>query len=152
VRRNYYRLVPKDAEVNRPGADGRAVVGAVDAFDRIPITADTVLNSGDLVEVELVVTSKNDYEYLLLEDYKPAGFEAVGVRSGYDYQGIPTYREYRDNRVAIFAHRLPRGERSIRYKVRAEIPGRFSALPTQITGMYAPELRGNSDENKVSIK
>jgi uncharacterized protein YfaS (alpha-2-macroglobulin family)/tetratricopeptide (TPR) repeat protein len=152
VRRNYYRLVPKDATTNRPGADGRAVKGAVDAFDRIPIDANTVLNSGDLIEVELVVTSKNDYEYLLLEDYKPAGFEAVNVRSGYDYQGITTYREYRDNRVAIFVHRLPRGERSIRYTVRAEIPGRFSALPTQITGMYAPELRGNSDENKVSIK
>lgn len=152
VRRNYYKLVAKEAAVNRPGAGGRAVKGAVDAYDRVKVDPDTVLVSGELLEVELVVTSKNDYEYLLLEDYKPAGFEAVGVRSGYDYEGLPTYREYRDDRVAIFAHRLPRGERSIRYQVRAEIPGRYSALPTQITGMYAPELRGNSDENKVTVE
>lgn len=151
VRRNYYRLVPKEAEVNRPGADGRAVQGGIEAYDRVPVTADTVLQSGELLEVELVVTSKNDYEYLLMEDYKPAGFEAVGVRSGHHYEGIPTYREFRDDRVAIFARQLPRGERSIRYQVRAEIPGSFSALPTQVSGMYAPELRGNSDENKVKI-
>jgi uncharacterized protein YfaS (alpha-2-macroglobulin family) len=35
--------------------------------------------------------------------------------------------------------------------VRAEIPGRYSALPTTAAAMYAPELRGNSDEIKLSI-
>jgi alpha-2-macroglobulin len=35
--------------------------------------------------------------------------------------------------------------------MRAEIPGRFSALPTKASAMYAPELRGNSDELKLNI-
>jgi uncharacterized protein YfaS (alpha-2-macroglobulin family) len=35
--------------------------------------------------------------------------------------------------------------------MRAEIPGRFSALPTRAHAMYAPELRANSDEIKVVI-
>jgi len=35
--------------------------------------------------------------------------------------------------------------------MRAEIPGKFSALPTVGYGMYAPELKGNSDEMKLSI-
>jgi hypothetical protein len=40
----------------------------------------------------------------------------------------------------------------VSYRLRAETPGKFSALPTQISAMYAPELRGNSDENRVVVE
>ena len=40
---------------------------------------------------------------------------------------------------------------SVNYRSRAEIPGRFAALPTKASAMYAPELRGNSDEIKLNI-
>ena len=82
---------------------------------------------------------------------KPAGFEAVEQRSGYGANGLPAYVEYRDNRVAFFVRQLARGRHSVSYRMRAEIPGRFSALPTQASAMYAPELRGNSDEIKLSV-
>jgi hypothetical protein len=36
--------------------------------------------------------------------------------------------------------------------MRAETPGQFSALPTRVSAMYAPELRGNSDELKLKIE
>ncbi len=42
------------------------------------------MKSGDLVEIELTIDSKNDYEYLMFEDMKAAGFEPVEVRSGYN--------------------------------------------------------------------
>jgi len=35
--------------------------------------------------------------------------------------------------------------------MRAEIPGKFSALPTRAYAMYAPELKGNSAELKVQV-
>jgi hypothetical protein len=40
------------------------------------------VQSGDRIEVVLTIESKNDAEYVLLEDEKPAGFEAVEVKSG----------------------------------------------------------------------
>ncbi len=46
---------------------------------------------------------------------------------------------------------LARGRHSIAYRTRAEIPGRFSALPTKASAMYAPELKANSDEIKLVI-
>ena len=74
------------------------------------------------------------------------------MRSGYDYtSALRSYREMRDDRVSFFVRRLPRGRHSVSYRVRAEIPGQFSALPTQGYAMYAPELKGNSDEIKVKI-
>jgi hypothetical protein len=47
--------------------------------------------------------------------------------------------------------RLPLGTRSPTYRLRAEIPGAFSALPTTSNGDHAPELRANSDEIKIKV-
>ena len=109
------------------------------------------LKSGDLVEVELEIDSKNDYEYLIFEDMKAAGFEPVEVRSGYGGNAMGAYMELRDNRVSFFIRTLARGKHSVAYRLRAEIPGRFSALPARASAMYAPELKGNSDEIKLQI-
>ena len=110
------------------------------------------LKSGDLVEIELEIDSKNDYEYLVFEDMKPAGFEPVDLRSGYTGNDLGAYVEYRDNRVVFFARTLARGKHSVSYRMRAETPGRFSALPTRAWAMYAPELKANSDEIKLKVK
>jgi alpha-2-macroglobulin len=54
--------------------------------------------------------------------------------------------------VNLFLRELRRGRHSLRYRMRAEIPGKFSALPAAGTGMYAPELKANSDELKLGIE
>ena len=120
-------------------------------WKRIPLETLDHVSSGDLVEVELLVDSKNDYEYLLLEDRKPSGFEPDDQRSGYVNQGLRAYRELRDNRVSFFLADLARGNHSISYRLRAETPGQMAALPARIEGMYAPELVGSSDEFKLQV-
>ncbi len=109
------------------------------------------LPSGQLVEIELIVESKNDYESILIEDKKAAGLEPVDLRSGYTGNALGAYVEYRDERVALFVHRLPRGTHSLTYRLRAEQPGMYSALPTVVEAMYAPELKGNADEFKIGV-
>jgi len=102
--------------------------------------------------VELEIDSKNDYEYLLFEDYKAAGFEPLLVRSGYNSNDLGAYMEMCDDRVCFFVRALARGKHSVNYRMRAEIPGKFSALPARASAMYAPELKGNSDEIKLRIE
>ncbi|QDS98988.1 alpha-2-macroglobulin family protein [Adhaeretor mobilis] len=152
VQRNYFKLVPVEKEIDVAGNRGQAVSQRVEKYEREPIVNLQELTSGDLVEVELIVDSKNDYEYILLEDRKPAGCEAVEVRSGYNGNALGAYVEYRDERVNLFVRRLARGKHSVSYRLRAEIPGKFSALPTEVSAMYAPELKANSDEFKLRIK
>lgn len=153
VDRAYFKLVErKDATVLVSGVRGQAIDQKVLRYDRVAIKDGEVLKSGDLVEVELTLESKNDYEYLLFEDMKPAGFEPDDVRSGYTYEGLGAYREFRDNRVAFFVRALPLGKHNLTYRLRAEIPGKFSALPAKANGMYAPELRANSDEMKIGVE
>jgi uncharacterized protein YfaS (alpha-2-macroglobulin family) len=109
------------------------------------------VKSGDLIEVTLGIDSKNDYEYLVFEDWKAAGMEAVDVQSGYNPNGLGAYMELRDEKVSLFVQTLPRGRHNLSYRLRAEIPGTFSALPTRAEAMYAPELRANSDSMKFTI-
>jgi len=152
VNRTFYRLAPKEKTVKRAGDRGQALDMKVEKYDRELLEDLSTVKSGDLIEVELTVDSKNDYEYIVFEDMKAAGCEPVEVRSGYSYAGLRSYMELRDERVCFFVRRLPRGTHSMAYRLRAEIPGQFSALPTKAGAMYAPELKANSDEMKLRIE
>lgn len=152
VNRRFYVLEPEQKDVTVRGSRGQAVQQQTGGFRRIPLDPGASVPSGTLVEVELLVESKNDYEYLLLEDHKPAGCEPDDQLSGYVFAGLHAYREFRDDRVCFFIPSLARGQHSLSYRVRAETPGQVSALPATIEGVYAPELIGNSDEMKLQIK
>ncbi len=152
VERKFFKLTRDDKQTNVAGSRGQVVSQRVEKFKRTEMADLSTVKSGDLIEVELKIDSKNDYEYLLFEDMKASGTEAVEVRSGYNGNEMHAYVEYRDERVALFVRHLPRGEHSVSYRLRAEIPGKFSALPTKASAMYAPELKANSDEFRMKIE
>jgi len=137
------------------------------------------LASGDRVEVSLVIETKNDAEYLVFEDLKPAGLEVVQLRSGEplyarelksgaierrfkegrkpdpsDYTGRVrlVYQELRDRKVVCFIDKLPQGIWEISYQLRAEIPGMFHWLPVLGHAMYVPEIRCNGDEIRIKVE
>ncbi len=152
VNRKYFKLTPVDKSIKVSGSRGQALDQKVEKYERHEIQNLDEVTSGDLLEIELTIESKNDYEYLIFEDMKAAGCEPFKVRSGYTRNGMTAYMELRDDKVCFFVRALPRGTHSIAYRMRAELPGKFSALRTQAYAMYAPELRGNSDEIKIRIK
>src|SRR5262249_15289537 len=149
VNRRYYKLSRIKEKVTVSGSRGQPLDQGVEKYTRKELENLATVKSGDLVEVELEIDSKNDYEYLIFEDPKAGGFEPVTLQSGYVANTMGAYMELRDEKVAFFVRYLARGKHSISYRMRAEIPGKFSALPTRASAMYAPELKGNSDEMKI---
>jgi uncharacterized protein YfaS (alpha-2-macroglobulin family) len=167
VRRQYFKLV------NHP----TLLKGVVS--ERVPLNDGETVKSGDRVEVVLTVEAKNNYEYLLFEDLKPAGLEAVQIRSGQslyirelksgalndknaalmnflskdDFTGRArwVYQELRDRKVAMFIDRLPQGVWQLSYELRAEAPGAFHALPVLGHAMYVPEIRTNGAEARIRV-
>ena len=152
VNGKFWKLIREETSPEVAGDQGQVVTQRVEKYRKEALENLATLKSGDLVEIELLIDSKNDYEYLLFEDMKAAGFEPVEVRSGYASNSLGAYMELRDERVAFFMRQLPRGQHSLSYRMRAEIPGKFSALPTKAAGMYAPELKANADEIKLVIE
>jgi uncharacterized protein YfaS (alpha-2-macroglobulin family)/tetratricopeptide (TPR) repeat protein len=171
VKREYFKLV------------GRPTLLKGYVYDREPLRDGETVKSGERVETVLTIEGKNNYEYLVFEDLKPAGFEAVEVRSGqalyarelksgaverragvsdrsdgsggsaesYTGRSRWVYQELRDRKVALFVDKLPEGVWEIRYDLRAEVPGRFHALPVLGQAMYVPEIRCNSAEQRVVV-
>jgi uncharacterized protein YfaS (alpha-2-macroglobulin family) len=75
-------------------------------YDKEPLRDGESVRSGERIETLLTIEAKNNYEYLVFEDLKPAGFEAVEVRSG----------------ELLFARELKSGAVSRNYASRAEAP------------------------------
>ncbi len=151
--RRYFKLVEEEnAEAIVAGGRGQAVRQRVESYRRELLNVGDEVKSGDLVEVELLIDSKNDYESIMIRDPKPAGYEVLDAMSGYRYDmGMNSYVEFRDAAVCFFVENLGEGRSRATYRMRAETPGFFSALPTTVEGMYAPELKGNSDEFKTKV-
>jgi uncharacterized protein YfaS (alpha-2-macroglobulin family)/tetratricopeptide (TPR) repeat protein len=144
VSRKYYKI----DRVTTTLEDGRTK----EEFKRTELKPGDIVTSGQLIDVELEVESKNEYEYLIFEDPKPAGCEAVEVRSGWKWAGgVGLYVEYRDEKVSMFAGYLQQGTVKLTYRLRCEIPGRFNALPAQAYAMYSPKLRANSANDVITI-
>ena len=70
VRRQYYKLVARPTLLK----------GYV--YERELLGNGATVASGERVETVITIEAKNNYEYLLFEDLKPAGLEAVELRSG----------------------------------------------------------------------
>lgn len=153
VHRKFWKLSALDKETETVDAGGLVVKQQGERFKREPLADGDSLKSGDRVEVELILESKNDYEYLLFSDRKPAGCESLDALSGYIRSGgFSVYQEPRDKSVNFFIRSLPRGTHTIRHTLRAETPGIFKAMPAESSAMYAPELRGNSEDFSLRIE
>ncbi len=175
VKRQYYKLV------------GRPTLLKGQVYERVALEDGGVVMSGERVEVVLTLEAKNDLEYLMFEDLKPAGLEAVQVKSGepcvvrelksgevehrfggadsgpsvliadpmdaerYTSRLKSAHQELRDRKVALFVDKLPQGVWEVRYDLRAEVPGRFHALPTLGEAMYVPEIRCNGAETRLEV-
>jgi uncharacterized protein YfaS (alpha-2-macroglobulin family) len=70
VRRQYYKLV------------GRSTLLKGHVFEKLPLNDLGSVTSGERIETVITIEAKNNYEYLVFEDLKPAGFEAVQLKSG----------------------------------------------------------------------
>ena len=77
--------------------------------------------------------------------------EGWGSRNPYIRRTVTTYQEIHERGGVFFIDRLPEGTWEIRYRLRAETPGRFEVLPGRANAMYVPRIRGNSASTNVEV-
>ncbi len=125
-------------------------------------------SSGQIILVKTTVDpSQKGFQYFMLEDMLPSGFEVVKDIGNYNIEGegnnmggVRKYvmplrfyaeREYRDNRVAFFVTNV-NGKMEFSYLIRAEMPGNYMVMPAQGSLMYYPEINGSSGMMKIKVK
>jgi len=142
--------------------------GDVYVYTKRPFSG--TVRTGDEIFVKVTVRPDAAHDYFMLEDPLPAGCEVVSNTDGYTIPGEPMYdekarhergwygwywwyadREVRDEKVAFFARWMPVAEQEFSYIMRAQIPGRYSVMPSVGALMYYPEVRGNSGPIALTI-
>ena len=115
----------------------------------------TSFQSGDLVRVELTITSKQWRDFVLIEEPTPASCRVT------EREDLGEYEEWNwwwsrtvilDDHLAYFATSLPKGESKISYTMRAEQAGKVCALPTTVANMYDPVRYASSAEADLEVK
>jgi uncharacterized protein YfaS (alpha-2-macroglobulin family) len=131
----------------------------VDASDHD--TAITEIEQGETFLARLTIVVPNSLHYAVIEDYLPAGVEAVdqslktsqqvGAPERYDWDEYETtgwgwwyfdHVELRDEKVVISADYLPAGTYEYIYLVRAAVPGEYRVIPPTAQEFYFPEVYG----------
>ncbi|MDO8627301.1 MAG: hypothetical protein Q7K42_02450, partial [Candidatus Diapherotrites archaeon] len=114
---------------------------------------------GQEFEITINLKADSDYEYVQFEDFLPAGVEfttdepliELVQEDENDYRYAYGHSEKRDDRLSMFFDNLQKGEWKISYKVRAETPGTFTALPAYASLMYNEEIFGRSAESAIFV-
>ena len=117
-----------------------------------PLTPGNILHPGEEVEVRLTLVTDSAFEYVLLQDPKPTGFESNNLLSGWEYQNVRYYREEKDTATHFFINWVPRGTLTLRYTLQPTVPGELHALPAQVQSMYAPEYGAHSNSTSFTVR
>ena len=118
-----------------------------------PLGENAALKPGDQLEVHLSLRSKHAAEYVHLRDPRAAGLEPESPVSRYRWDlGLGFYEETRDSGANFFFERLPVGEYTFKYRLRANMAGTFRVGPATVQSMYAPEFGAYSAGNLIHVK
>lgn len=108
---------------------------------------------GDNILVELTLDQSQNDDYIMINDYIPAGtrFNKDIPISNLNISAIdyPSYIDPRYEVVNIFYEYS--GSKRLYYVLTAQYPGEFKVNPTFTELMYFPELNGNSKSDLIKI-
>jgi alpha-2-macroglobulin len=129
-----------------------------------PDTSITQAEQGEIFLARLTVIAPNTLHYVMVEDYLPAGLEAVdsslktsqqvGTPGSFEWNRylhegwgwwVFDHVELRDEKVVLSAATVPAGTYEYVYRVRAAVPGVYQVIPPTAWEMYFPEVYGRGD-------
>ncbi len=126
---------------------------------------------GDTIQVRLQIIAPSSLRYVVIEDYFPAGAEAIdpnlngseqlGTRPGggrvsdtrsygwgwWYFDAV----EFRDEKAVIYASYLPKGVYEYVYTIRPSVEGTYNVIPPIVQELYYPEVYGRGDGIEFTI-
>ena len=124
--------------------NGEEKVRPIEAEEEIPVGAE--------IEVRLTLQTTSAFDFVVVSDPKPAGFENTDLLSGWSWHTLPVYREYRDAATHFFLDRVPAGTYTFSYTMHPTLAGEYHLLPAQVQSMYAPEFSAHTGSIKIKVK
>ncbi len=122
---------------------------------------------GDVVRAHVQITVTKSRNFVIVEDYIPAGMEIVNLDLATEQKSLllqekelkensrelyPDFTELHDDRALIFKERVSPGVYEFDYYIRALTRGEFTHLPAVVSEMYFPENFGRTAGGYFEVK
>jgi hypothetical protein len=121
------------------------------AGTRLAATGDE-LEPGDEIVARLEIVSDRTYEFVHLQDERPACAEPVDVLSSYRWHdGVGYYQSTRDTATHYYIDRLNKGTFVLETSYRVQQRGTFVGGIATIQCMYAPEFTAHSTAETIRV-
>ena len=110
-------------------------------------------SSGDVIEVTLKIHSDREHAYMMVEDPIPAGCEILdrGSVPMWEWDWWWADQVVRDELMAFAVRKLPEGTRLVTYRMKAQVPGQYCAMPPVAYNMYDPRVRSTGISDDIAI-
>lgn len=153
----FVRYKSEMSEIKAAGCDDvsidKQLYKRINTPDGVKWIAADSMTVGDIVQVNLIIETKRDMDFVTVIDDRGACFEPVEqLPSPLFSEGIYFYRENRDASTNIFVDHLPKGVYRLSYELNVNNAGRFSAGVATIQSQYAPALTAHSAGAIVTVE
>jgi uncharacterized protein YfaS (alpha-2-macroglobulin family) len=120
-----------------------------------------VFTRGDMVRIDVTITTPRDRLFVFIDDPLPAGFKAINLDLNTSDQSLRQFikddspfqrSEFKDDRVVFYTNYVGQGIHTVSYLVSAEHSGQFNLPPTFSAEMYTPEVFGQTGVNVIEIQ
>lgn len=105
------------------------------------------IKTGDRVKMEMTVMVKKDAEFVMLDVPIPAGCIFVN-KTNDDWRA---FKEYRKDRLLLFAESLPKGTHQFEVELEPRYSGVYSLNPAKAALMYFPTFFGTNALRKIKL-
>lgn len=111
------------------------------------------LKTGDKVTIRLTITSRQDMQYMHLQDLRAACFIPARQLSGLRHRNrLSYYEESKEASTNFFFEYLPQGTYVIEYSVWVNQTGFYQDGIATLQCLYAPQFITHSNTQKIQVK
>jgi uncharacterized protein YfaS (alpha-2-macroglobulin family) len=125
----------------------------------IELTTPMEIKTGELVKVDIKVSTPAPRYFVVVDDAVPGGLEPVNrdLATSSDIKVENNswnfyHQELRHHAVRFYSDYLPAGNYHLSYVAQAIAPGEFNIMPTHAEEMYEPDVFGNTESGKLIVK
>lgn len=111
----------------------------------VPMSKSYTPKTGDRIRVDYTITAARDFDFVSLQDARPACLEPVKQMSGYTWNdGEAYYYAAGDTKQGFFFERMSKGEHKFSCDYIVDRAGKYLVGTASVQCLYSPEFAGTS--------
>lgn len=117
-----------------------------------PLRENETIKVGDKIEVRLTIKAEHNFDFVMIQDKKPAAFDTEKLLSGWVWDGLSRYEDLQLAQTNFFMDYVPVGTYELKYVLRPTAEGVFNVGSSIMQSMFAPEVSAHSNSFIIKVE